>query len=383
MRFLYVGAFRLPNLDAAAPRVITIGKMLRDSGHEVKYISWGGEYDKNSMSQGKYYVDGFEYVISDELKIIRNPLKRFSQWVRRGRNSLAMIKNRDDYDAIIAYQPSLYFIEQLKKLCRKKGKKLIVDITEWYDNKELRFIDRPLQYYNMTVALKGVRNKILISSHLDYYYQGTNNVIIPATCDLEDAKWKESNAVRFSDFNGISLIYAGTPTLKDKLYVAVQAVTRLIQEGEKIRFYIFGVTKGQYLKGRPGEIPEEIIFMGRVNQNDIPGYYQQSDFMLLLRDRTRKNMMGFPTKFAEAVTSGIPIISNNTSDLPKYLKHGVNGFLIEEPTEECLYEFMKGVVCKLSTSELNKLKATSRSLKAQLDYRAFEKSLDNFIKKLS
>jgi len=357
--------------------------MLRDLGHEMKFISWGGEYDESHKSEGKYYVEGFEYFISNELKVIKNPIKRFSQWITRGCNSLALIENCHDYDAIIAYQPSLYFIEQLKRICKSREKKLIVDITEWYDNNELRMIDRPLQRYNMTVALRKIKNKILISSHLDEYYGESNNVVIPATCDSEEAKWGCDPASRFPDFGGITLIYAGTPALKDKLAVAIRAVTRLVRDGKKLRFYIFGLTKEQYRAAYLEELPDSIIFMGRVCQNDVPGYYRQADFMLLLRDRTRKNMMGFPTKFAEASTSGIPVITNDTSDISRYLIHGKNGYFIKEPSEDCLYEFMSGVICKLSVSDLNKLKENAQKLRQQLDYRSFKSSLDDFIKRLS
>ena len=44
MNILYIGAFRLPNLDAAAPRVLNNAKAMREAGHNVKFISWGGKY---------------------------------------------------------------------------------------------------------------------------------------------------------------------------------------------------------------------------------------------------------------------------------------------------------------------------------------------------
>lgn len=379
MRFIYVGAFRLPNLDAAAPRVLTIGKMLRDCGHSVKYISWGGKYDEAQWINGKYYVDDFEYEISNELEILRNPVKRFRQWIARGKKSLKMIEKTDDYDAILAYQPSLYFLQRLKKICKATGKKLIVDITEWYASNELKLLDRPLQHYNMTVAIKSVENKILISSYLNKYYKGTNNVVIPATCDLKEPKWSKDSSSCFPSFDGLTLIYAGTPDKKDNLCQAVKAIERLAKENNPIRFYIFGVTEAQY-KAQYGCVNcKSIIFMGRIPQEDIPGYYHQSDFMILLRDQTRKNMMGFPTKFTEAVCSGIPIITNATSDIPHYLINGYNGLLLNEPTEECLYNFLSKLILQWSEDDIKKLKINSYNSRYQLDYTKFVTRINDFI----
>jgi len=328
-------------------------------------------------------TDEFEYTISNELNIYKDLIRKFLQWITRGRKSLELIQRNNDYDAIIAYQPSLYFLEKLKELCRKKGKKLIVDITEWYDNDELRLLDRPIQHYNMTTALKSVKNKIIISTSLDNYYKGTNNVVIPATCDYEEKKWSKKSAFKFPDFDGITLIYAGTPTLKDKLSIVVNAISRLIKKGKQFRFFVFGVTKEQYLTQNPSELPEQINFMGRISQDDIPGYYHQSDFMVFLRDRTRKNMMGFPTKFAEAITSGVPIITNDTSDLAIYLRHGENGYFVNEPTEECIFQFLEETICSLTSEELLRLKENAVAQSRQLDYRVFVTAMDNFTMRLS
>lgn len=384
MNILYVGAFRLPNLDAAAPRVLTIAKMLRDTGHKVSFISWGGNLlDGQRRDDGKYYIDDFEYNVSNELAVLHNPIKMFRQWYTRGFKSISMMeKIIDEFDAVIAYQPGYFFLRKLKTLCQKENKKLIVDLTEWYDNKDLRLIARPLNFLNMTWNLKSIKNKILISSSLNKYYNDSHNVVIPATTDASELKWKKKNTITFPEFDGITLIYAGTPTFKDKLYVAVNAVNRLITEGKNFRFYIFGVTRDQYIKQYCGDISDNINFMGRVPQDDIPGYYHQSDFMVLLRDRTRKNMMGFPTKFAEALTAGIPIITTDTSDIAQYLDNGKNGYLLEDANEESVYQLLRRIEGADSNNLINRLKYESENRKKTLDYRNFSNKMSQFIDSL-
>ena len=385
MRIVYVGAFRLPDLDAAAPRVLTIGKMLRDAGHEVCFMAWGGRLsDEYRDDDGIYRVDGFRFTISNELNVLSSAWGKLRQWYTRGSESLRMLsRSISEFDAIIAYQPGYFFLRRLKRLCRRYNKKLIVDITEWYDDKELHLLDRPLNYLNMTREIKNVDNKILISSHLDKYYSGSHNIVIPATTDISEKKCSKDAAKEFGRFDGITFIYAGTPSFKDKLFVAVNAINRLIGEDYPLRFFVFGVTKKDYMANYPGKLSENINFMGRVGQADIPGFYRQSDFMILLRDRTRKNMMGFPTKFAEAVTAGIPVISNDTSDITAYLNDGINGFVVDAPDEDSLYDLIRKIVRQDDPIFLKKLKTNASARKTLLDYRNFTDRMSTFINTLT
>lgn len=74
---------------------------------------------------------------------------------------------------------------------------------------------------------------------------------------------------------------------------------------------------------------KNVMFLRRVSQDLIPAYYKKADFMVLLRETNRKSMAGFPTKFAESMTVGVPVITNATSDLAKHVINGKTEFLVE------------------------------------------------------
>ena len=40
-------------------------------------------------------------------------------------------------------------------------------------------------------------------------------------------------------------------------------------------------------------------------------------------------MAGFPTKIAESITLGTPVITSNTSDISKYISDGKDGFILD------------------------------------------------------
>lgn len=76
-------------------------------------------------------------------------------------------------------------------------------------------------------------------------------------------------------------------------------------------------------------MPINFVFCGIVPQVDVPYYYHDSDFSVIIREPTRKNMAGFPTKLAESMMAGCPVLLNSTSDISKFVHSGSNGFLIK------------------------------------------------------
>lgn len=363
MEIIYMGAFRLPNLDAAAPRVLNNAKVFRKLGHKVRFISWGGQYRSEDLCEdGKYRVDGFEYIISGDLVSGSSLGDRIKAKFFRGKKSIKLLKTGSQPEILILYNADYIFTLKMLKYCKIRGIKLVNDITEWYDNNELKLTDILLNYLNMTKLQYDVRNKILISSFLNEYYKESNNIVVPPLCDKSEIKWKKTlSDERVKSFDGITLIYAGNPGKKDCVHTVINAVNALALENQNIRFMILGIEKTQYLKLYYSyltnkNLHENIIFLGRVSQDSIPAYYKMADFMVLLRNPNRKSMAGFPTKFAESMTAGVPVITNATSDLPKYVVDGETGFLVDGYDYNSVLSVLRNKVLVLDTMEIERMK---------------------------
>ncbi|WP_446785268.1 glycosyltransferase [Macellibacteroides fermentans] len=390
MYIIYVGSFRLPNKDAAASRVLNNAKAMYSQGHSVKFLSWGGEYRESDLCEdGKFRLNGMEYVITKELDVKESLLMRLKSMLHRGDESIRLIKEESiKPDLIILYNADKSWTERMLEYCNKNNIKLANDITEWYANNELHLWDIVPYYINMTKTQQKVQNKILISSYLSNYYAGTNNILLPPLCDLRDEKWSKTVInEKIPSFDGVTLFYAGNPAKKDCVHITINVINSLALKGHAIRFIILGCTRENYMQEhssmlKSNVLHKNIIFLGRVSQDLIPAYYKYADFMVLLRVPNRKNMAGFPTKFAESISAGIPIIANMTSDLDNYIIDGNTGFRVLEPTDESLNDIIINKVLCLSKKQIEDMKKKTKAIKSSFEYKTYTYSINSFLSNL-
>lgn len=335
---LYLGGFELPDKNAAAHRVLSNGKALRELGYTVVFI----DVDK-ALAQGadilatKKDVQGFScysqaYPKSKQqwfnyLTDIRLFQKVFAQYT--------------DVKAVICYNYQAIALRKLLIFCHNHGVKVLADCTEWYSargNSLSFFLLKGFDtWYRMRVLQKKLDGLIVISSYLADYYRASPHVVqVPPLVDLSEAKWQTSGWTH----TGVPhLVYAGSPGTKDQIQFLVEALSH---SSAPYHLDIIGITKAQYLEQFPSHAhllevkAEEIRFLGRLGHLETLSYVQAADYSCFFRENTRVTRAGFPTKFVESISCGTPVLTNQSSNLMDYMQTGAYGVCLEELTRSSI-----------------------------------------------
>ncbi|MEE0316725.1 MAG: glycosyltransferase [Bacteroidales bacterium] len=393
MNILYLGLFRFPEGDAAASRVLNNARLFRDLGHSVKILSFGGEYREQDISLDGYVYDGLHYVITHDIDT-HSWKERFLRYIYPNPNARNYIAaNIDSFDIVVSYNTTLPMNIYLQHICKKHGKKIILDVTEWPDSNELLGGKLSPIYWmselNMRFIQKHFKNMIPISQFLNRFYSHSNNILLPPLIDINDTKWNCFKPVDFTSvnhYNGVRIIFAGTPARKDLLKNLVEAIVQVLNEGQVIQLVVAGVSIEQANQFCAEDIlskyRNDIVFLGRIPQSLVPSLYHISTFSAIIREPSRKNTAGFPTKMVESMAAGCPVLLNITSDLGDYAIDGENAVLIENYHVCSIKEGLMSIL-SMTNEKISKMKLCARKTGEQrFDYHNYMEMGLRFINNL-
>lgn len=322
-KILYIGGFELPDKNAAAHRVLNIAKSLRDLNYNVVFFGVGESCSAESIM----YVDDFSYynIFTSQKG------EHFRKMIQIG-HIKKYIRTNSDVKLIIAYNYPSFALTRIRNFCKRRNIRVIADCTEWYDvagiglSRILKKIDTAWRMKHIHKNLDGV---ICISSYLySYYKKCVLSVKIPPTVDLQSKKYLKLTKSKPQIEDTVNIVYSGSPSAsKESLGYVVNTINKL--NLKRVRLYVVGITREQFVKMydiEPNIV--NIIFLGRVEHEKALEIIFNSNYSLIIRPDSRLTRAGFPTKFVEAISCGIPVIATNTSDLSEYLSYGKNGYMI-------------------------------------------------------
>lgn len=331
MRALYIGGFDLPDKNAAAHRVIANAKALRELGWDVTLV--GLDKTVNSFS-----YEGFD---CHNLKYPVNAIE-WIDYLTSIKDYLSFIE-KEQLQMVIAYNHPAMALSKLVDYCKKHGIKVVSDCTEWYTpeggliQRAIKGWDTNKRMTNVHLQMDGI---ISISRFLHEYYtrRGVHSLLLPPLVDIYDEKWRIiDNKWPISASNEIVLTYAGSPGHKDSLDRLVSIIGSLPGEFN-VRFEIVGLNREQFITVYNYEfkLSNAIHFNGRLPHSEALRHLVTSDFQIFVREDNITTKAGFPTKFVESISAGVPVLTNLTSNIGDYLTAGVNGYPLDATNDETL-----------------------------------------------
>lgn len=366
---LYVGGFNFNTNNASSIRVIENARFLKILNFNVEVL-------------GK--ISSTKFINEIKVSSIVTEEENFSRNISTIEFKVKLLK----INYIIAYNYPPIAFYKLIKFCKLNNIVLIPDLTEWYGidggftlDKGIRFV---LHQWRMYFLNNKCKNKIVASNYLDNYYKNSNNLILPFVT-IDNPIFKEKFAISLSK---IKFVYAGSPGVnfsKDRLDIVIKAFAKIKEKKDNFLFEIIGLSKENIfnintIKSDVIKLGENLKCYGRLNNHDCKKIIKKSNFVVFSRDVNRVTNAGFPTKVFEAFKYGLPIVTNNTSNINDYV-NTENGFLINNAKID---EFVSSINLILS-SDSNQLELITEKCRKKnpFFYKNYEESANLFFKKIN
>ena len=280
-----------------------------------------------------------------------------------------------------------YVIPKILKIAHENKIPYIIEQCEWFDSSTFKF-GKYNPYYRECIKLIKHKNKnvdgiISISRLFEKHYlsQGIKVIRIPTILNLKNILPRYKKEKLNQEI--INIVFAGSLGKgKENILPMFKAVEFINNLGEKIHLHIYGPNKDEIIKNYGSNInlsKNYIHIYGRIPQKEVEEKIKQADFSFIIRPNRRSSDAGFPTKLAESMAVGTPVIANETGDIGLYIKNKVNGFLIKENLDEKLIENLQYII-KMSKEDLENMRIKARkTAEKSFDFRNYKEKMQKFL----
>lgn len=360
MRKIVFASFeKYPDISAGATYHLNIGKSFNKMGWEVVFI---GDCNYNKETNKFTYVN------------IRPKLNNFFTKIfwHIAKNTIiyrTLIKKYTDIDILfVSSNINFKTVKRISKYFKRKSlnTKILISLVEKYTHDEFEntgFLTKKMINNNSKFIEKYNDDNVrflCISRYLQFLLRQRDIDSFYLPFCFEPIKTKGINLK--SKLKNLTLFYAGFPSKKDDIIfimrVLVDAKEMLIQNGIKIFFA--GLTK-EYFRDKVSEfeyreIDNIAVFLGRLSRKKVCEYFNLVHFTILARDPNKEfAKAGFPTKIAESLTYGVPVISNISSDLSSILEDNKNSYLFTYGNADSLINAIKKALFSFEGESYSKL----------------------------
>lgn len=333
---ILAGGYGLDTRDASAVRALGLAQMFLGLEYRVIVMGKFSNAPEGARSHEGILIDGVN------CRDIQQPIadRLCASYIKNSEPVMQLVDEvgAERVRAVLCYNYPARGAWSTIRRTRQLGIAPILDCTEWYGwegRKILRNILRVAGVeMRMRVLTRLAGNVICAASWFRAQIANVHTVLLPFVLDTTRPEWQRGPIP--DPARPAHLVYSGSPGMgmhKDRLPVMIAALSRLADEGHDFRISIAGITEEQYLTMVPEHEREvqvlqaRLRFLGRIPHAESLELLRSANFSVFFRKPNRVSNTGFATKYVEAATLGVPVISNPTSDIPMYLRDGENGIL--------------------------------------------------------
>jgi glycosyltransferase involved in cell wall biosynthesis len=251
--------------------------------------------------------------------------------------------------AVILYSRSPWLMLYVRLLAHYHSAKLLLEVTEHPHNDFWRY--SPWKVLLPAIYRYAIDGFICISKSLQTFCEHYKNrkariiVIPPIVFPENDAAGP--NALGDGEY----LLYSGSLSFRrDGIDNLLKAFQLLGVKYPGLKLVLGGQWLDQETKQRTYalvevlKLGEKVVFLDFLPKAEIQAYIQQAKILCIARNKNKQTAAAFPTKLAEYLASGRPLITTAVGDIPAYLTDGVNAFLVEPGNAQALADKMAFVL---------------------------------------
>jgi len=324
-----------PHGTGASSRIFNYARGMQAAGARVRVLSVESPSSASSLNtvvRGEYRGVPFEYTSGRTTRAPSFLERRALNLAKGPRFALAALRwaaSAGGLDAVLVYSRSPGWIALAWVGCRLHGAALL------HEDCELPFVWRhetvstALQrWLYERIVFKAFDGCLVISKYLDAYCRrhlrpGDRTLLVPILVDVDDVATEEEVAAAPRD----RVAYCGYMDHREMRSV-VDAFAAVAPEFPELRLQLIG---GWLQPARKPALLARLRELGLSDRVDLTGKVSREELFALLRD-ARVHLLpratasfsdaGLPTKVAEYLASGRPVVVTAVGDLPRYLTDG-------------------------------------------------------------
>lgn len=372
---IYFGNYDLIKRNASGNRVFFNSKILNEKYRVINVF-----YTKDNLIEKEklIYYEGFEIYAINYPKSKYEWIKNFKKF--KSIKFKLLEKNLDIhlfifYHSLFAFFHTAFVIFYLKV----RRIKILFDVVEFdrslNKNLLLRLL-RNIDFYFSEKIFPALSNGIIvISKRMVTYFKSNKTFLLPPLNDIKPFNSNKSGKLKILFAGTLGEVNNNRNLSKDR----IDLIIRLVENYNQILLHIYGFDEKNFLEEFSDfTIPKNVRFLGIHPHKQILSVIKKYDFTIIYRMNTDKNNFGFPTKFSEAYSAHLPIITTPISDVTDYIINGLNGYLLPFEFEKAKIEFSK-IIAKGRLKKINLLKGFKKN---QFYYKSYKSKLIGFINKI-
>lgn len=329
--------FGFPFGTGASSRVAAYAKGLQAAGARVHVLCVEPSDDEaaplNRVAHGRYEGVEFTYTYGRTSRPrgrVRRAVLKLMKWPRFALHAWGWSREHGGLDAVLAYSFSLRWLVAAALLCRVTGAVCLHEVCElpfYWEKKRIVIVVRRWLYYH--VIFKAFDGCLVISTYLEklcrqYLGPGCRTLLVPVLIDgtAPIPRVEPGNAV----------VYCGSLDHPEVLGL-LDIFARVADTFPDVRLKLVGDAKRaasrEGLRRRAASlgIGDRVDYTGHVTRDQLPALLAGARALVLPRPSGAFSQAGLPTKVADYLCAGRPVVVSANGDLPRYLTDGEDAYL--------------------------------------------------------